>query len=196
MTHEYKVGDAVFIRNRNGPMTKATVEKVTATQVTAGGRRFKIDTGKEIGGSDYWTKYIYPSTPELAEQQDKLRQVANAKAGLRKVADMISRVDGDDAVAMWDALPDAIKAKVMGGGGMIVRTKRYLIKTITDDGLIKDATNRWGDLISYGEDSEEACWQLIEREAQKKWGGNDWMFPVGFIVVCEWQVAYQKDDQE
>ena len=114
MTHEYKVGDAVFISNRGNPMKQATVEKVTATQVTAGGQRFKIDTGKEIGGYEYWTKYIYPSTPELVEAQAKLRQVANAKAGLRKVANMISRIDGEDAVAMWDALPDAIKAKVMG----------------------------------------------------------------------------------
>lgn len=74
----YNIDDKVFISNPGyggpKPMNPAVVEKITKTEVTANGRRFKIASGREVGGN-YCRARIYLATPELEGQQAKLKEV-------------------------------------------------------------------------------------------------------------------------
>lgn len=65
----------------------------------------------------------------------------------------------------------------------ISRRVRYYLKIITPDGLVKDATDRWGDwLTPCGVDTEEECWEILERQLEiRGWS-------VDAFVVREFQV--------
>lgn len=66
----------------------------------------------------------------------------------------------------------------------LVREKRYYLMVITDDGLVKPATNQWGNhLTSCGKHTEEECWQALELDCKSR---GCW--DVSAIAVCEWTV--------
>ena len=104
----YSIGSKVFISNPGfgpqKPMTPALVEKITKTEVTASGRRFKIASGREVNG-DYWhCPHIYAATPELEASQAKLRQVRYAETELKLLVALLSKQKGDDAIKAVAAL--------------------------------------------------------------------------------------------
>ena len=114
--HTFKAGDEVFIDgNRYGiqrPMRLATVEKVTKTQFTAGGIRFKpygIDTGFEVGGSKFNPLTARRVTEELRQRQAFLTAQQEAESGLFRVSEALRRAKGQAAIDAWAALPQSIR---------------------------------------------------------------------------------------
>ena len=118
MTHAFKVGMEVFIdRNSFGskdPMQFCTVEKVTATQFTAGGERFKPngDTGRLIGGGQWEMTICRIATEEMKRANELTIKRRNAEHALGKIAKMLDSLRDDEAVEVFDLLPQAIKDKV------------------------------------------------------------------------------------
>lgn len=71
------------------------------------------------------------------------------------------------------------------------REKKYYLKEITEDGLLKDAKNRWGDRISpFGMISEAEVWEELEGIAGRAWGDSKYKADVSYIVVCEYVVSH------
>jgi hypothetical protein len=118
MTHAFKVGMEVFIdRNQYGskkPMQLCTVEKVTATQFTAWGKRFKVsgDMGRMVGDGYYDRTRSLIATPEMKAANALTIKRRDAEAALDKIATLIGRLRDDEAVAALDLLPQSIKDKV------------------------------------------------------------------------------------
>ena len=116
MTHAFKVGMEVFIdRNCFGsrdPMQLCTVERVTATQFTAGGMRFKADgdTGWQIGGWNRVSCRI--ATDEMKRKNELTIKHRNAENALGEIAKAIERMRDDEAVMWFDMLPQAAKDKL------------------------------------------------------------------------------------
>lgn len=114
MTHEFKLGDAVFIDcnnyGTNYPMRRSVVERVTATQVAAGGIRFfSKNGGREIGGDKWNDRRIYAGTPELIAEQTILRAEHHAMKALKAISTHLSAAKGADAVRIFALLPDELK---------------------------------------------------------------------------------------
>lgn len=118
MTHAFTVGMEVFIDRGHwgskNPMHILTVEKVTAKQFTAGGRRFKAegDTGWLIGGSKYNRTRCRIATPEMKAANALTIKRRDAEQALWKIAKMLDRLRDDEAVAALGLLPQSIKDKV------------------------------------------------------------------------------------
>jgi hypothetical protein len=77
---------------------------------------------------------------------------------------------------------------------MYSRTKRYYIKEISRDGLIKDPMNSWGETTfnAWGYTSEEEAWSAIENEWQYTWGdltGSSLGRTIEFVVFEAWVVS-------
>jgi hypothetical protein len=116
MTHNFTVGMEVLIdKNRfgsNRPMQLCVVEKVTATQFTAGGIRFKPygDFAQRIGG-DKWDLVICKiATDEMKRGNEITIKRRNAENALSGIAKMLDRLRDDEAVKALDLLPQAIAA--------------------------------------------------------------------------------------
>jgi hypothetical protein len=75
----------------------------------------------------------------------------------------------------------------------IARSKKYFIKEISDDGLIKDVIDYRGDRVfdNWGYDSEEEAWLAIEKDSKAEWEASKsgYNHTYSYIVVCEWQVS-------
>lgn len=65
------------------------VEKVTATQFTAGGYRFNKRNGWEIGGDSYYSVTVEKATPELIKQVELEQHYTNARDALRRRLDSL-----------------------------------------------------------------------------------------------------------
>ena len=69
---DIKVGDEVAVSQGGMPRdswSRATVEKITATQVTAGGNRYNRRNGVRIGhGGAHWSATLAPMSPWHEEQ--------------------------------------------------------------------------------------------------------------------------------
>jgi hypothetical protein len=62
------------------------------------------------------------------------------------------------------------------------RQKRYYLKQITSDGLVKDITDKWGDQkYADGFATKKAAWEALEKKS------------IGYgaraFVFCEWEVV-------
>ncbi|MGL4406367.1 MAG: hypothetical protein ACRCT6_11435 [Notoacmeibacter sp.] len=114
MNHEWKVGDKAFIDDNayssKRPMKLVTVEKVTATQVTAVARRFVTLSGREVGGSSYSWASIRPATDDLIASEAAKRKRHDAEVALKRIAEHMLGQRGDDAVALMASLPNSVKA--------------------------------------------------------------------------------------
>ncbi len=74
---------------------------------------------------------------------------------------------------------------------MMERKKVYYLKELTKDGLVKDATNSWGDPIcAYGLDSEDEIWEELERKAKSDWLDASWKPNVSYVVICKYVVSH------
>ena len=112
--HEWKIGDKVLIdSNRYGrqdPHKLATVEKVTKTQFTADGIRFKPwgndSSAFEISGNNVWNKRIARlATPERIAENDRRIKAQKAEQILYRLSEMFRVARGDDAIRLADMLP-------------------------------------------------------------------------------------------
>lgn len=84
----------------------------------------------------------------------------------------------------------------MGGAGYrrddMKRTKRYMVKTLSPDGLLKEPKNKYGDddFFDCGYDSEDAAWEAIEEAFKfKNYGKSKYHSDASYIVICEWTVS-------
>jgi hypothetical protein len=78
------------------------------------------------------------------------------------------------------------------GGPQFERSKRYFIKELSPDGLLKDVLGRWGDgsFSFYGYDSEEDAWSAIEKDIQLDVEAGRMPFHYRqFVVIQSWRVA-------
>lgn len=119
--HEWKVGDKVLIdSNRYGRMDQAklvTVEKVTKTQFTAGGIRFKIyrgDRAMEFGGDIWHPKACEIATPERLAENDRRIKAAVSEKVLYRISEIFRVAHQDDAILIADMLPEQIIAMAEG----------------------------------------------------------------------------------
>jgi len=53
-----KVGDTVLLDGYYGELTRAVVEKIGKFHITAGGRKFKISTGRALDSSTWNSTYL------------------------------------------------------------------------------------------------------------------------------------------
>ena len=63
---QLKVGDEVFVGSGSYGVSKATVDKVTATQIAIGSRKYRRKDGYEIGSTGYSRPRLMPITDEWA----------------------------------------------------------------------------------------------------------------------------------
>lgn len=69
------------------------------------------------------------------------------------------------------------------------RKKVYYLKELTEDGLLKDAKDKWGDPVcGYGLDSEDEVWAALERKAKHTWS-DKWKPDVSYVVICEYVIS-------
>lgn len=122
--HEWKVGDKVLIdSNRYGrtdPDKLATVEKVTKTQFTAGGLRFKPwgrdGSAFEVSGNHVWDKRVARlATPERLAENDRRIKAAAAERVLYRLSEIFRVARQDDAIRIADLLPAELMEMAKGG---------------------------------------------------------------------------------
>ena len=89
-------------------MQFALVEKITKTQVTAGGVRFLLN-GREVGGDKWHPAIIMPATPELKAKQRELGRLFMAESALEKIGKYILSLRGDAAADVLEGLPSLLK---------------------------------------------------------------------------------------
>lgn len=68
-----KVGDAVLVTKNAGFKSyrvKSSIEKVTKTEITADGKRYKKESGSAVGSSGWNIEFIYP----YSEEKDQTAQ--------------------------------------------------------------------------------------------------------------------------
>ena len=115
---ELKVGDEVCVTGSAGwqryltAKRKGTVEKVTATQITAfGGWRFSRRNGSEIGsGLSYYNRdFIRPYTEEIKTQEAETKKILKAEKIVARAAEILSQARGEKAVQLAALLPDELK---------------------------------------------------------------------------------------
>lgn len=61
-----KVGDEVFVGSGSYGVSKAIIDKVTATQIAIGNRKYRKKDGYEIGSTGYSRPHLMPITDEWA----------------------------------------------------------------------------------------------------------------------------------
>ena len=84
---DVKVGDQVIVDPPGYGSARRVicqVEKVTATQFTAGGYRFTKGNGRQIGRDSYHSATVRHATPELVERVNLEQRYGNAQARLRQ----------------------------------------------------------------------------------------------------------------
>jgi len=82
---DVKVGDQVIVNPpRSGCRIVCHVERVTATQFTAGGYRFTKSNGWQVGGVDYYIATVDHTTPELIAIVLLEQRYSDARAELRR----------------------------------------------------------------------------------------------------------------
>jgi hypothetical protein len=83
---DVSIGDFVVVDppSRGACRKICQVEKVTATQFTAGGYRFNKRNGWQIGGDSYYAATVKTATPELIKQVELEQRYSNAQARLRQ----------------------------------------------------------------------------------------------------------------
>ena len=118
MTHNFTVGMEVFIDDNcygsNRPMRLCVVEKVTATQFTAGGLRFKGngDYGVSFGSRSWNNATCHIATDKSKAKNQKTIERRTAESKLQRISDVLHKLRDDEAVATLDILPQAIKDMV------------------------------------------------------------------------------------
>ena len=83
---DVSVGDFVVVDppGRGTCRKICQVEKVTATQFTAGGYRFSKRNGREIGGDSYYPAIVKTATLELIKQVELEQRYVKARNALRQ----------------------------------------------------------------------------------------------------------------
>lgn len=73
-----------------------------------------------------------------------------------------------------------------------MRSKRYYIKELSEDGLVKDIKDTYGDnpFNSWGYDDEESAWLDIERNAKGR--QSKFFKRFSYIVITEWTVELEE----
>ncbi len=107
--NDIAVGDQVIVRSGSYGERRdyvRTVERVTATQFTAGGRRF-TKRGWQVGGLGHWDAEAEPATPERIAKvtaQTKLRNAAATALGQSQAITARLQEIARDGGATLDAL--------------------------------------------------------------------------------------------
>lgn len=89
-----KVGDVLaFYSSYHGGPVRLTVERTTATQITAGGWRFTKRTGRSLGGGAWESSKVKPWTAdddvELAKaEREKKRRMLAGRFGVFRWRDL------------------------------------------------------------------------------------------------------------
>lgn len=87
--HSLNVGDQVIITERGDSKHIARVERVTKSTVTAGGIRFRRETGDRIGGSSWDSCEIIEATPERLQRFRQLVARRRAIVDIRTATDRL-----------------------------------------------------------------------------------------------------------
>lgn len=109
---DIKVGDQVIINSSGYSRRRclATVERVTATQFLAGGRRF-TKRGWEVGGDTYHSASADVATPGLIQQVEVEHRYRKAQDELRKKLNSIEtlwrEIDRNHDSHKWAATLEA-----------------------------------------------------------------------------------------
>lgn len=110
-----KVGDAVLVTKRAGLkpyIVKSSIEKVTKTEITADGKRYRKKSARAVGDSGWNTEFIYPYSEEkdqTAQYREHLLKSSAANCA-RRIIQNINDLSPDDArliIDIWKRMEKA-----------------------------------------------------------------------------------------
>lgn len=120
---DLKVGDSVCLVGHRGfgsnhPhfILRGKVEKITETQITAfNGRRYLLNSGREVGGS--YGRFsnpprLRPETAELIKSVELGERIAEAESTCFQVSERLRRAEDEDALMLVALISDELKATV------------------------------------------------------------------------------------
>lgn len=105
-----KVGDTVLVTKNSGFKSyrvKSSIEKVTKTEITADGTRYKKDSGRAVGSSGWNIEFIYPYSEEkdqTAQYREHLLK-SNAANCAKRIVQNSNDLSPDDArliIDIWE----------------------------------------------------------------------------------------------
>jgi hypothetical protein len=86
------------------------VDRVTKTQIiTDGGKKWRRDSGREVGGGEWHADHILPWTVELRAEADGLRRIHTAYRACAAAATRLNNARGDEAIRLAALLTDEMK---------------------------------------------------------------------------------------
>lgn len=113
-----KVGDEVCQKMRYGfrsdlfTLSIGKIEKVTATQITALGSKWRRSDGLLISSGDKWRRpYIQPVTPEILAEWAEVKAIIAAEKACEHAAEKLRRAKGEAAVMLAALLPPELKGQ-------------------------------------------------------------------------------------
>ena len=102
-----KVGDAALVTKYAGLksyLVKSSIEKVTKTEITADGKRYRKESGRAVGSSDWNIEFIYPYSEDKDQtaqyREDHLKLSASNRA--KRIAQNSKDLSPDDARLIID----------------------------------------------------------------------------------------------
>jgi anti-sigma factor ChrR (cupin superfamily) len=117
------VGDEVAITNRHGKVTRCTIQRVTATQITVANAKFTRSRGFEVGVDPWSSPSARPWTPEIeaqiAAKTDRLARAERRDAAIDRIRALVGNLASvrnsprDFTTAHLDAL-ETLVASVEG----------------------------------------------------------------------------------
>ena len=102
-----KVGDAVLVTKNAGfksYLVKSSIEKVTKTEITADGKRYKKESGHAVGSSGWKIEFICPYSEEkdqTAQYREHLLKSSAANCA-KRIIQNINDLSPDDARLIID----------------------------------------------------------------------------------------------
>lgn len=112
-----KVGDKVCIIHQGGwdrrifRLDICEVEKVTKTQITAMGRRWIKQTGREFGFSEWMNIFLQPLTDEILAKYKRDKEIIEAEEHTMDAVEILKKARGQDALKLAPLAKKIIEAE-------------------------------------------------------------------------------------
>jgi len=113
-----RIGDEVCMKVQSGfrrdqfVLRVGKIEKATATQIVAFGRRWRRSDGCEVSSADKWRRdWIVPLTPELQAEWAAMKALLAAENACARAADRLKFARGDEAIRLAAMLPAELTEK-------------------------------------------------------------------------------------
>lgn len=110
-----QIGDAVLVTKNAGfksYLVKSSIEKVTKTEITADGKRYRKESGRAVGSSGWNIEYVYPYSEEKDQTAQYLEQHLKLSAAncAKRISQNINDLSPDDArliIDIWKRMEKA-----------------------------------------------------------------------------------------